>query len=734
MKQIRLHIAITALVLAVCCLPSFGCAQRPASPFEPAATESADTPAAETPAPEIPTESPSPAPCPAATYLGPVSKIEGKSFLVRAADGSFQPFFVKGVDIGAAKPGFWPGEFGIEESDYLRWFQMIGEMNANTIRVYVPQMPGFYRALLTYNRSAENPLYLMQGVYMNEELIETYHNAFHADLDEIFYRDLRNTIDVVHGNASVEKLPGNAGGEYGCDVSEYIIGYLPGIEFSAEFVLGTNEQNPDQTSFDGTYVYTENASPFEVFLAQAQEYMIDYETSRYQVQRPIAITNWVTTDPLSHPGEPNPLMEDAVSVNVEHIKAKPSYTAGFFASYHVYPYYPDLMSYEEKYISAENPNPYRAYLTELNAYHTMPVLIAEFGISTSRGRTHESAVTGFNQGNIEETRQGEMLVSMMNDIREVGCMGGLVFSWQDEWFKRTWNTKDQEEAERRPYWHNVESPEKCFGLLSFDAGETNAVLVDGDAREWSASDVVLVNGPVSLSVKSDEAYVYFLIRSDGLSLDTDRFYIAADTIPNQGNTSAMGIPLARAADFLIAIDGKDHSALLTDPYYDIFQYQYSVITPLIDPIEHQNEKNSGVFVPVYTALSRSIELPESGRVIPFSRFDMGKLNYGVADPGSPLYNSLADFCAGSGVIELRIPWMLFSVRDPGTKNIVADWNTTGAITGQTVDSFSFSVFGENQKSSAPFASYSWETWNLPTWHERLKESYPLVRDCFAAIP
>ncbi len=733
MKQIRLRFSVTALFVAVCCLPAIGCARGITAPAEPAATDTAEI-AAESPAPEPPADSPFPAPCPAASYKGPVSKVEGKSFLVRAADGSFQPFFVKGVDIGAAKPGFWPGEFGIEESDYLRWFQMIGEMNANTIRVYVPQMPGFYRALLTYNRSAKIPLYLLQGVYMNEELIETYRNAFNADLDDIFYRDLRNTVDIIHGNASVEKLPGNAGGEYGCDVSEYVIGYLPGIEFSAEFVQGTNEQNAGKTSFDGTYVTTEDASPFEVFLAQAQEYMIDYETSRYQVQRPIAITNWVTTDPLSHPGEPNPSMEDAISVNVEHIKAKPAYTAGFFASYHVYPYYPDFMSYEEKYISGTNPNPYRAYLTELNAYHTMPVLIAEFGIPASRGRTHENAVTGFHQGNISETRQGEMLVSMTNDIREVGCMGGLIFSWQDEWFKRTWNTKDQEEEERRPYWHNVESPEKCFGLLSFDAGETNAVLVDGDAREWSAPDVVLVNSPVSLSIKSDEAYVYFLLRSDDLSFGTDKFYIAADTIPNQGNTSAMGIPLSRAADFLIVIDGKDNSALLTDPYYDIFQYQYSVITPLIDPIEHQNEKNSGEFVPIYAALSRSIELPESGRVIPFSRFDMGKLAYGVADPDSPLYNSLADFCAGSGVIELRIPWMLFSVRDPGTKNIVADWNETGAITGQTVDSFSFSVFGEDQKSSAPFASYSWDTWNLPSWHERLKQSYSIVRDCFAAIP
>jgi hypothetical protein len=82
-----------------------------------------------------------------------------------------------------------------------------------------------------------------------------------------------------------------------------------------------------------------------------------------------------------------------------------------------------------------------------------------------------------------------MLVSMMNDIQSVGCMGGLIFSWQDEWFKRTWNTTDQEEAERRPYWFSVESPEKTFGLLSFDPAKRppycwTETRTNGAKRTW----------------------------------------------------------------------------------------------------------------------------------------------------------------------------------------------------------------------------------------------------------
>lgn len=675
-----------------------------------------------------------PTPLPSPTYLGPVSRVEGKTLLVRNKIGSFEPYFIKGVNIGAAKPGYWPGEFGITQEDYSRWFQWIGEMNANTIRVYVPQMPSFYNALLAYNLRVENPLYLLQGVYMNEELIETHRNAFYPELLDIFYRDIANTIDIIHGNAHFEKLPGNAGGEYSADVSEYVIGYLPGIEFTADFVLGTNEQNPGKNAFSGTYVVTENASAFEVFLAEAQEYMIDYEQSRYNVQRPIAITNWITTDPLSHPGEPNPGMEDAVSVDVEHIKSTAAYTAGFFASYHVYPYYPDLMSYDPAYISGENPNPYLSYLTKLNSYHTMPVLIAEFGIPTSRGKTHENTVTGFDQGNIDETTQGVMLTSMMNDIRSADCMGGLIFSWQDEWFKRTWNTTDQEETERRPYWHSVESPEKCFGLLAFDPGETLVVKIDGKTDDWSERDVVSEYDGVRLSVQSDETYLYFKVDLGALQFGQDTIYIAADTIPNQGNRSFGAMQFASGADFLIQLHGENDSVMLVDPYYDVFQYQYAVQTALIDPIDHQTDLNSGTFVSLYAAMSRPLVLPSTGEIIPFSRFDAGKLAYGISDPDNPAFNSLADFFAMDSVIELRIPWLLFNVRDPGTKNIIADWNKTGLVTGQTIESFSFAVCSDQSAGSVPFGTYTWESWDLPTYHERLKKSYPIVQSMFADIP
>ncbi|MEZ4628428.1 MAG: hypothetical protein R2912_10225 [Eubacteriales bacterium] len=107
--------------------------------------------------------------------------------------------------------------------------------------------------------------------------------------------------------------------------------------------------------------------------------------------------------------------------------------------------------------------------------------------------------------------------------------------------------------------------------------------------------------------------------------------------------------------------------MLVDPYYDVFQYQYSVQNSLLEPIEHQSELNSGTFVPLYAAMNRALVLPNTEELIPFSKFDAGKLSYGISDPDSPAFNSLADFYAKDGVIELAHPMAAVQRPRPGHK-------------------------------------------------------------------
>ena len=136
--------------------------------------------------------------------------------------------FIKGVNIGATKPGYFPGELGITKDDYLRWFRQIAEMNANTIRVYTTMKPDFYDSLYEFNIESETKLYVMHGVWLNEDLMKELGDPYAEDelLLKEFIQDGRDLVDIFHGNKTLESRPGFANGVYTTDVSQYIIRWI----------------------------------------------------------------------------------------------------------------------------------------------------------------------------------------------------------------------------------------------------------------------------------------------------------------------------------------------------------------------------------------------------------------------------------------------------------------------------------------------------------------------------
>ena len=642
-------------------------------------------------------------------------RTEGKYFQQFQKNGSWKEILPVGVNIGAGKPGAFPGEFAITKEDYLRWFGLIRNMHANVIRVYTILMPEFYEALSEYNKTAETPLYFMQGVYNNEEDIATIKDAYgeHDKIARDWISMCRTIVDVVHGNADIPLEPGNAGGIYKADVSSYLLGWILGIEWDPEFVIKTNEKNGAYTEFEGDYLYTEQASPFEVFLASGLDACISHEMQQYGMQHPTAFANWVTTDPLSHPGEPNPEVEDAVPVDAEHIKAKPGFQAGLFASYHVYPYYPEMMRYAPELLTDSPPNPYRQYLDSLTAYHTIPVMVSEFGVPTSRGITHLAKRDGFSQGGLTEEEQGEALVSMLDDILQAGCAGACVFIWQDEWFKRTWNTMDFTDAENGPYWCDVQTSEQFFGLLAFDPGEEAACIIDGEDQDWEGEKPILDNGRTQLYVKSDEAYVYLLLRGEN-----DRLRISIDTIEGQGNVAWDG------ADFSLKLDGEKESRLSVHPYYDVNYWLYTkgvhASSQVLEEQDGYADAGSRTFAPIYFMLNRPITLTD-GTKIGAEQTETGKLRHGVGNPELPGYDSLADFCINGTITEIRLPWLLLNIPKPNVKMRIADLYGHDGITYEPVEEIKFSIDGVS-------GSYSWEGWEKPGYRERLKQSYYILQD------
>ena len=664
-------------------------------------------------------------------------KVDEKYFY-HYSKGEWKKEFIKGVNMGVGKPGAFPGEHLITKAEYLRWFKYIGEMNANTIRVYTILRPQFYDALLEYNKTASKPLYVMHGVWVNEEDIARLMDAHNKEIKEVFKSEIQDIVDVIHGNKILPRKMGHAFGSYSSDVSEYISGWILGIEWDPYFVQETNSKNISSNSYDGKYLYTEGASSFEAFLCEVGDLVISYESEKYGNQRPISFTNWVTTDMLSHENEPLE-NEDLVTVNIEHLKSRENFLPGLFASYHIYPYYPDLMNYEKAYAEYidenGNKNPYRAYLKDLIKEHNMPVVVAEFGVPSSRGMAHVNIHSGFNQGNIEEKEQGRINASMLEDIYEEGYAGAILFSWQDEWFKRTWNTMDLDIPERRPYWQNLQTNEQSFGLLAFDPGNKKSVsYVDGNAEEWKDMKPVSEGKDLKIYAASDEGYLYIMADTLNYDENKDTIIISLDTLINQGNNHIKdyNIKLKNPAEFIIKIKGNDESRIMVDAYYDSFYYIYGKGLKSIPQNSEFEVKNSGVFNNQYLCLNKELLLPKDNIKLPFSKYETGKLVFGNGNPSSSEYNSLTDYIIKDGKIEIRIPWQLLNYMDPSTKMVMSDLYIDGI---KPIKSESINIEGiilstsGGIKSSEPGA-YTWDEWDLPTYHERLKPSYYIIKEAF----
>lgn len=661
---------------------------------------------------------------------------------------------VKGVNIGMTRPGTWPGEAGITYEEYYHWLEMIGEMNANTIRVYTIHPPAFYDALYDYNLHHEEKIYLFHGVWIDEEpLVETL-DAFNEKSYEPFKEEIIRVVDILHGNASLSERPGHASGVYESDVSPYVLGWILGIEWFPDMVKNVDEEYDDLGEFKGSHFTTKNATGFEYFLADIMDHTLSYEMDAYSSTRPVSFTNWVSTDLLSHPYEPF-TEEDMVSVNPNHILPLTP-DVNYFASYHVYPYYPDFLNLDPKYTEyvdkSGKKNNYAGYLHDLISQHDMPVLIAEFGIPSSRGITHEN-VHGWNQGGMSEEQQGEIVSGLYENIIDEGYLGGLIFSWQDEWFKRTWNTMDLDNPDRRPYWSNAQTNEQHFGLLSFDRLKIH---MDGSLNDWKKSEEAVVfekskdsNSDISaLRMDHDERYLYIAVEYQEPMEKDQTTLILLNTHPGQGNTDQgiLGLTTEEGMEYLITVGAAEDSRILVDSYYDIHQFLYAEKLGMIDKKYTDGMKNRGIFEEIRLPLNKELTVPFTGEVIPFSDYETGKLREGITDPSSEDYDSLADYKVNyeKGLVEIRIPWLLLGFTDPSTKEILGDFYEDGLEARKNISEISFASISIRESKTSTSVdtqggiirkeelhTYTWNEWTEPLVKERLKKSYPIIQELFS---
>ena len=679
-------------------------------------------------------------------------KTEGKKILLKEND-TFEEFEIKGVDLGSGYPGEWSTDFAIDKETYMRWFSLMQEMGINTIRIYTIQSEPFYEAFYEYNKDNETPLFLLHGVWVNDHVMNSYRDAYSDDFYEIFTRDCKIMVDIIHGNRKLNlgRAASAGHGTYRRDISQWVIGYILGVEWEDAVVAFTDDKYKDDVeirNYKGKYFSTsDGASAFEAMLTRVADRVVDYETERYGTQRLMAFANWPTTDPFEYPQLDRNFIKKCAIVDVENILPEDTFNSGHFASYHVYPYFPDYLTYisdwslygvgnEDLYLNENGSlNTYRAYLSALVNHHSIPVVISEFGIPTSRAMAHVDVNTGRNQGLMSESEQGDALVECYKDIKAAGCAGSCIFAWQDEWFKRTWNTLHAVDLKRNPYWSDYQTNEQFFGILTFDPGEEKSVCyVDGDVSEWTEDDVVIKNKNITLSMKYDEKYMYFMVNKTNLDFDGETLYIPLDITPKTGSNYCEGYNLKfdREVDFIIMIDGKENSRVVVQERYEALRSTYAKEIYKFDAYDVANvpDANSPLFKNIDLILhKREVTTARSPDILDLV-FETGKLRYGNANPESPDFDSLADFISAGNYIEIKLPWQLLNFADPSRMQIHDDYyDGNYGIEHISIDEIYVGICRSEVEERIILEKYPLKGWgNKVTFHERLKRSYYVMQD------
>ncbi len=526
----------------------------------------------------------------------------------------------------------------------------------------------------------------------------------------------------------------------------------------------------------------------DLWMAQQCDYMLAYEADTYNALRPIAYTNWPTLDPLSHPTEATTDEEtrwrlragkkseakkleyenDVIALDANLVEATPANPAGWFASYHAYPYYPDFMMLDPGYRkarSSEGRSSYFGYLRELVQHHEgMPIVISEYGVPSSRGTAHLHPL-GWGHGRHDERAMAAIDARLTREIREAGAGGAILFAWLDEWFKKNWVVIDYEiPRDNTRLWHNVMDAEQNYGIMGQYAGEARRTpRLGGDPALWQALTTVQSDSAPSpgklrrIGAGADESFYYLAVElgpgrfpwaSTGLQLAIDTYLprVGQHRLPRSRLRSELGF------EFLIDLAAPDSGRVLVTPDYNRHASKLDPITGddlgqfARRPVITRN-RTDGRLDSLFVITNRA-RFGRDGTFYPASGYDRGKLRH-----GTEARSTLADWYLDerTGLLELRIPWDLLNITDPSSRTLLFDRDSAGDLGTAPVEDFHVGV-AMYQKGGRPgvvralpaveggvwrvrtFTPWRWAGWTEPRSHARLKPVYDSLKALWGAAP
>lgn len=666
------------MTVAALLLAGSGCSSSPADPDVPPAAGGGWAPAARD-----------------VGGLSVLAESDADGFRLHTASGDKS--FLPGVNLGSTVPLQQPGEIGtIPAETYAGWLGEMGDLGVRVVRIYTLPPPVFYDELAAYNEAhPDDPIYLVQGVYLpDESYVEEGGSLYDAAVDEAFAAELRDVSDAVHGDLERAPLPGRASGTYATDVSPWLAAWVIGVEWDPAGVRRTDEQDADAPYEPGEhFVAQPGATATERWLARHMDALAGWEAAR-GTSVPVAMVNWPTVDPLEHPEEPD-AAEDLVAVDATHVLPTDAWPGGTFASFHAYPYYPDFQRYEPGLQDTEwngRADPYAGYVAALREHHaaTMPLMVTEFGVPSSLGSAHRGPL-GRDQGAHTEQEAMATDADMLRLLQAQGVAGAFVFSWEDEWFKATWNTIGHQDPERRQLWHDPLTNEQWFGLVATDPQP----LVD------AAAELVPEDGP----------YEYLYVRADASWVFLD--VTLRDALPARLRIDADVVPGPDAADYRVEVDTAARTARV-DVRRELDPIRLDTAVRPYRPGEDDPWH-------LYSLITRE-QQTTGGTSYDAEYEDVGRLVEGDWDPASPAYDSTATWLLDDErrTVRLRLPWSMLGLADPSARTALGE-GTPAALVPIDGIGLTFDADGARQR-----LDFTWPTWNTTTYERRPKAGIEVV--------
>jgi tetratricopeptide (TPR) repeat protein len=630
----------------------------------------------------------------------------------------WQKYYVNGVDLGPAAPGYYPNLPPNDFSLYRDWIKKAEEIKGNTLRVYTLLPPAFYRAFARHKESG-GKIQLYQQIWIGDP---PNRDLYDPKFYETTKAEIRYAIDAIHGHGDVPKSRARGSGLYSQDVSRYVSGILFGREIEPSVAQQTNIVNGGKGAYAGRYISISGANATEVWFAEMLDYLIGYEQENYNWQHPVAIVNWPPLDPLTHPTETPNLDEvkfrirhgerleipkgieddnDVVAIDEAKYHTTPAFFAGMFASYHIYPYYPDFLLFDQGYLNArdaQGTNPMYGYVKELRARVQHPLVVTEFGIPNSVGISHFHPY-GWHHGGHSEEQQAEIESRLAESIQQAGAAGGIAFALIDEWYKHNWLIRDFENPEdRSALWLNELDPEKRYGMVGFRSSKWKLF---SDPTAWAGADTVYegkAGGVRRVQAAIDEAFLYLRLEGACTDCEPKRSYaIALNTLPSNAGIRTLpiggGVRAFQGANFVLYLKDAESSRLLIADNYNPYQLVPRVGVPGETELTYKRNftsqlQETGTLQEMVIETNRR-RFGRDGTMYPAQRYSRSTLRYAATE--ADRLDTLPEWYSDkkSRTIVVRIPWGKLYVTDPSSHRVFKGF--TGAARPELQASFSAGV-------------------------------------------